>query len=612
MRPPFEWLMLDPMGLLLLPAAVRHPQKSQTHDTSHHDTTIPPKLMRSMMLSGVWQRYERGQIPSLDAAATALAELPFVKRSLISTHDAGAPGQLARTIARCISHARSDLQELPAVATLVAQLQGQLNLKLVCMTNATPAEMSELQSRFSAVFARFQAIVISGEEGVVKASQHFMRAALQKLGICHAQQCLYLDASDMQSIVAARSVGMHAALIQPQQLIAYMNSTASYARGRISTTLEDLANLQAAFTSLVAQPLIMPLITNNFLQQRDWEAKENVDPHHITNHGQEAFTDLITRANMFPSLTSEGLWIWDNFAQFVMAEVLNDPRFLPMQSPPANGLICFVDKRNCSVDTFRTMGLFSQEKSKECLASSMPILQMDASTFKDIPNDLDTTSIGLSVLHKVGKVSMETINKVLDKMLTHVSKDDGVLQVYFDFERPRIDPVVVANAVYLFHLAGRGREVEASERFVKSVLLHRAYEPDGTIYYNLGEAFLLQVARLVHEFEEHFTKSGMRGLLTARLKEHRVSATWRRKREEDALALAMCMRAWQLCGVAADELEDEARQLKTMQREDRWWGCHAYYRYGGNLRSWIGSKALTTAYALAALSSSSCVPGVIN
>ncbi|MCO5604290.1 hypothetical protein L7F22_058455 [Adiantum nelumboides] len=135
---------------------------------------------------------------------------------------------------------------------------------------------------------------------------------------------------------------------------------------------------------------------------------------------------------------------------------------------------------------------------------------------------------------------METINIVLDTMLMQLSRDDGVLQVYFDSKNPQIYPVVVANAIYLFHLARRGQEVEASGRFVKDVLLHRAYE-DGTLYYNVGDTFLLQVPRPVHEFKEHFTRSGMRGLLIAPLKELRVGATCWRK--EDARALAICMRA---------------------------------------------------------------------
>ncbi|KAI5082494.1 hypothetical protein GOP47_0002237 [Adiantum capillus-veneris] len=246
MSPHLEFVLLDPLGLVLLPAHDEYPPQYGSPVPP-----IPPKLMRRMLLSGIWQRYERGHIPTLEEAAVALAELPFVKTSMANIDDCA----LAKTIATSMSHARSpySLRELPDMAKLLDNLRDQLNLKLVCTTNATREEMCMLQSRLPTAFARFDTIIISGEEGVGKTSQQFMQVALQKAGIRHAHHCMYLDACDMQSIVAARSVGMHAALIQPHQLIARINP---FAR-RIN--LEELANLEA-LTPLIPQPHSAPQV----------------------------------------------------------------------------------------------------------------------------------------------------------------------------------------------------------------------------------------------------------------------------------------------------------------------------------------------------------------
>ncbi|KAH7299338.1 hypothetical protein KP509_24G006200 [Ceratopteris richardii] len=269
---------------------------------------------------------------------------------------------------------------------------------------------------------------------------------------------------------------------------------------------------------------------------------------------------------------------------------MNDIRFLPMQSPPPSGLFCFVASRFTAVSpTWK---------------EATPPKDMESSTYVDIPDDLDTTSIGLSILHRFGKVKMNMINKVLDKMMGYLSMDDGIVQVYFDIERPRIDPVAIANVLYLFHLAGRGHEVERSERFLEQVLLHRAYE-DGTIYYNLPESFLLHVARLVNKFPDHFGDNGMKSLLQKRLSEHLAALLTDTESTLYAISLAMCMRACLLCDVEGSEhhilMKEARRRLVGLQRQDGSWDCDPYYRYGSNSRSWIGNEGLTTAYALLAL-----------
>ena len=55
-------------------------------------------------------------------------------------------------------------------------------------------------------------------------------------------------------------------------------------------------------------------------------------------------------------------------------------------------------------------------------------------TSQVFPNDLDTTSIGLTV---TSHVDFATKMSVMDEMLQYVNKD-GIIQTYFDNTRPRI------------------------------------------------------------------------------------------------------------------------------------------------------------------------------
>jgi hypothetical protein len=214
-------------------------------------------------------------------------------------------------------------------------------------------------------------------------------------------------------------------------------------------------------------------------------------------------------------LTSHGAYIYENFSRFFIAGLLNDPRFLPMHAVPADvaPLLHFMD------------GTQDEDSNIDDTIGMRVLPREVAFMLRSLPPDVDTTSIGLSVLYKLGKLDagggMSALNGALDAMLSRaVCAVDDILQVYFDPSRPRTDPVVVANAMFLFHLASREDEVRGSEEFVSDTLRHRAYAC-GTLYYD-PEAFLFHVARLVHAFPRHFEASGLRDLLVQRLNEHKV------------------------------------------------------------------------------------------
>lgn len=581
-------VMLDPVGLLLLP---QYPQD------------IPSKLLRRMLRSSIWQKYQRGHL-GLEAAAHLLAELPFVSRKWTAL-------EIARILQSRVLKPASWMMQLLHV------LRHQLHLRLFCVCNASPQELVALQAQFSALFAKFDATFTSGEEGFIRPSLRFFKIALNKARV-HAHDTFYLDShGSFESITAARSLGMHTLLLQPSEMDK-LNIVSSS-----DMLITDI--LQVRFSSTPTSDLENFLMHSPFRQDvrndasnasacnlKELKIKE-VGPHisngtMITCVLQAMPLPLGTapecrssaralawkyllgtgaldpkKSFQHPTLTSDGVQIVDNFTQFIIADVLNDHRFLPMQHPPHDhGLLCFMD-----------ISAYLHERDTSRSANTKlngSYYASDMCTLEDIPEDLDATSIGLSVLHKFGKVDLKIINRALDTMLQYRSEDDGLFLAYFDAERPRIDPVVVANVVYLFHLANRGHEVEINERFLESVLLHKAYE-GGTYYYMMPETFLWCVARLVHTFKQHFDK--WRKLLADRLQGGDKSTS--------VLARAVRMHACMLCELDDDDDPRSREELVRMQRADGSWHCQPFYRYGSNVESWFTNEGLSTAFVLVVL-----------
>lgn len=265
-----------------------------------------------------------------------------------------------------------------------------------------------------------------------------------------------------------------------------------------------------------------------------------------------------------------------------------------MQTAPPGGLLHFIDKTQ-PID----LDLHTNTKYMHCSPQEIAATLFN---LKYIPEDIDTTSVGLSVLYKFGKVGMGTINAVLDKVLAeHVCNVDSIIQTYFDVERPRIDPVVITNALFLFHVAGRGHQVLRSQTFVEHLLLHKGYE-GGTLYYGFAEAFLFHVARLVNAFPDWFARTRMRDLLLKRLTEHEITFEVTAQSEPpsiNCLALAMYLRARLLSGLHNATTHEQ--QLLGFQKENGSWGRHPYYHLGVDRRIWLSNEGLTTAFVLSVL-----------
>lgn len=64
-------------------------------------------------------------------------------------------------------------------------------------------------------------------------------------------------------------------------------------------------------------------------------------------------------------------------------------------------------------------------------------------TTSNFPFDLDTTSIGLTVSTHIDTATKQS---VMDEMLTY-KNEDGIIQTYFDKNRPRIGMVMLSSYI---------------------------------------------------------------------------------------------------------------------------------------------------------------------
>ncbi|KAF6762993.1 Haloacid dehalogenase-like hydrolase-domain-containing protein, partial [Ephemerocybe angulata] len=206
-------------------------------------------------------------------------------------------------------------------------------------------------------------------------------------------------------------------------------------------------------------------------------------------------------------------------------------------------------------------------------------------TTEEFPFDVDTTSLGLTVLKRDAAVA----NSVMDEMLQYVDPD-GIMQTYFDHTRPRFDPVVCVNVLSLFYEYGRGAELSKTLDWVYEVLLNRAYI-DGTRYYKNAECFLYFLTRLLIANNDDELHSLFKPLLKERIQECIGS-------EGDALQLAMRILICDFVGIR-DEVD--LRSLLPLQQEDGSFEIGWIYKYGSSGLQ-IGNVGLTTAMAVKAIS----------
>ncbi|KAG0697555.1 Haloacid dehalogenase-like hydrolase-domain-containing protein [Suillus ampliporus] len=266
---------------------------------------------------------------------------------------------------------------------------------------------------------------------------------------------------------------------------------------------------------------------------------------------------LTLNAKKLQSVTDSGILLRDNFAQLLILETTRDRSLVDLP------------------DTPRTWNFF---QGKAVLCST-----------EDYPSDLETTSLGLTVINRPGDVA----HSIMDEMLDYID-DDGIIQLCFDHRRPRFDPFCCVNILALFYSYGRGHQLDRTLHWIHEVLLHRAHL-HGTQYYETPECFLYFLGRLLEISNDASLAAYLKPLLIERVQE-RIGA------EGDATALSMRLR---LCAYLGLRNEVDLHTLLPLQCEDGGWEIGWMYHFSSGIK--IGNRGLTTSLAMKAIVEMKCL-----
>ena len=206
-------------------------------------------------------------------------------------------------------------------------------------------------------------------------------------------------------------------------------------------------------------------------------------------------------------------------------------------------------------------------------------------TTSTFPDDVDDTAMALLAFSPPAS----SANPVLDQILTIRHARDGIVQVYFCEQRPRVCPWVMTNVIRVFYHYNRGADVQRELQYVTRILLSRAYV-DGSDHYISADPFLYFLSCLVEANPNAPEVQALRAPLAAACRE-RVG------RRDDAFAVATRVLACQSLGVWA---ESDISYLKEMQESDGGWEIGWVCCYGRSKKR-IGSRGVVTAYAIKAL-----------
>ncbi|KAJ5092857.1 HAD-like protein [Penicillium angulare] len=266
---------------------------------------------------------------------------------------------------------------------------------------------------------------------------------------------------------------------------------------------------------------------------------------------ERGFSFLRQNAGRLYTTTCDGDSIDENYAQLLILEVINDESLVDVKRPP------------------RLWNFFSGKPKY---------------TSKVYPDDMDTTALALLVFDYEERLA----HSILDEMLNYVN-EDGLVQVYTDKSRPRVDAIIALNVLTAFHKYGRGYELPRTMDWIQNILVNRAYI-HGTRYYQSPEWFLYYASRLLAYSKDPSVKDRIEVPLRTRLIE-RIGVNG------DAYCLGMRLLACNSLGI---ENNRDKEQLASMQQADGGWKPSAMYLFPTDNKE-VGNRGTTTAFAVRAL-----------
>jgi FMN phosphatase YigB (HAD superfamily) len=527
-------------------------------------TSISPRTLRSILNSPTWFDYERGRLSEADCYTAISSEFD------VSSNE----------VRQAFQDARDSLQANHDLIGLIRELKIQSNgsLKVYAMSNISRPDWEVLRTK-PADWSIFDEVFTSGAAGERKPNLGFYRHVITATGL-QPRQTIFVD-DKLENVLSARSLGFCGIVFDNASAVKRaLRNLVGHPVERGREFLERNAGQLESVTRATPNHEAI-VVEENFAQLLILEATENRSVHSFTNVHTNIWL-MITPRKLVNLVEHPQTW---NFFQGMSASYVLRTR--------NNNLICASFLQLVTPFTYTGKGQLTTE---------------------EFPFDLDTTSLGLTIL----KRDKDTANSVMNEMLEYVDHD-GIIQVsapscdypsmnpelthlsvlptidkhhiqtYFDHRRPRFDPVVCVNALSLFYAYSRGSQLQRTLKWVHEVLLNRAYL-DGTRYYETAECFLYFMSRLLSSSGDPDLHALLKPVLKERVQE-RIGA------DGDSLALAMRILVCDFVGVR-DEVD--LRTLLTLQCEDGGWEVGWMYKYGSSGIS-IGNRGLATALAVKAV-----------
>lgn len=447
-------------------------------------------------------------------------------------------------------------------------------------------EHFELVKRLDIPWSIFEKSFASGYEGMRKPDLCFFEHVVKETGF-DASQTIMID-DTVENICAARSRGMHGILVD-----------------------KSLPNVSVVLRNLLLDPL----------QRAQSFLTANAGKHHCLVEG---YQDVVLK---------------DNFAQFMIWELTGDDEIIYLKWPygrlhgvhPAengvtnghaightngytnghtngqtnqangrptgngqtNGHTNGQTNGNASGHASGKVNTPSSDKAFDASDVNNGLwnyfFEAPVLTTKQFPPDADTTSTAYLSLPQQWLSTVPNAELVMEKMAANVDSH-GIMQTYFDAERPRVTPEVCCNILRVFYRFGRGGDprTQATVDYVVECLNNNACL-HGNRHYSTPESFLYFVARLYVESKDPSLQKRL-GAIRAQLQD-------RLNVPVNPLALALRLFACQCVGVDAQLYKKDLEKLVSLQDEDGGWPA-GHFCCIGRTGARIGNRGLTAALAL--------------
>ncbi|KAK3503314.1 hypothetical protein B0T13DRAFT_486202 [Neurospora crassa] len=471
---------------------------------------LPKGAMRIMMNSTTWHDLDRGLLPAEEAYKIMGDEL-HIEASLVR---------------HTIDTAACSLQINEQWAELVKKLAAKPGLKVYAMSNISKERFEYIRT-LPFPWEAFTRVFTSAAAGMRKPDLCFYQYVINETG-CDPSRVIFLD-DRTENIVAARSLGIRGEIVTEKERTK---------EGRIYRFLRNV---------VLGEPIAL---AEAFL------------------HSQSGNLDSV--------YSEEGVIFMDNFSQLLIWGLTDMEDIIYLLWPDGTrwkgSSRCSSPDDDASVASSTDSAVVLNDKARDG-KKSRPLqdglwnyfTEKPVGTTEAFPADVDTTSIAyLTIpqehLHRVADPKL-----VLDAMISNVNVD-GIMQVYFTNDRPRICAIVSVNMLRFFLKYGgddldldTDPQLAATLNFVINCLVNNAVI-NGTRHYTTIESFLYFVSLFFDEIRPRAERNPTRNANTRQTLQRHIYQLLVQSLGKPAnpLALAMRVRACQVFGIDRDLLKTGA------------------------------------------------------